>query len=248
MCLSGFGAPTACAADAAPVVPLKQLPAPSLAQEVMPLAQEEVRAVVLGVGLWTMLTQVPPILFWTEAPEGSTVIRNGYRTTAGSAELRQGVRVLQACTPVASSWEIRTGHLPVTASYCTDAATPGFVDKLRTTFISSNANSTHSCRQVRLLMMGVIGAVGAPGTGRAAPVPHVSHQEPLSGHQQQTVLAVNGTAASSHPCVPYSSVSSTPTTSSHHSLLLIQQQTEFLQLLVLTNYLLLSELQLFEFL
>lgn len=251
MCLPGLGAPAANTANAAPVVPLIELPAASLTQEVLPLAQEEVRAVVLGVLLRTASAHVPPVFLRAEAPHGSAVVRHGYGAAAGPAELGQGVWVLQACTPVAPSRVLRAGHLPVYsayASYSTDAAAPGFVHKLGAPFFPTATNPTHPWSQVRLLMLRVVGAVSAPCAGGAAPVPHVSHQEALPGHQQQTTLAGYGVAAPSQPYTPSPSTSSTPTSSTYHPFLLVQQQAELLQLQVLPDYLLLSELQLLEFL
>lgn len=233
------------------MVPLIELPAAPLAQEVLPLAQEEIGAVVLGVLLRTASAHVPPVFFGAEAPHDSTVVRHGYGAAAGPAELGQGVWVLQACTPVAPSRVLRAGHLPVSstsASYSTDAATPGFVHKLRAPFFPTTTNSTHPWSQVRLLVVRVIGAVSAPCAGGAAPVPHVPHQEPMPGHQQQTILAVYGVAASSRPYTHSPSTSSAATSSTHHPLLLVQQQAELLQLQVLPDYLLLSKLQLLEFL
>lgn len=249
MCQPGLGAPTAGTADAASVVPLIELPAASLTQEVLPLAQEKVGAVVLGVLLRTGSAHVPPVFFWAEAPHDSTVVRHGYGAAAGPAELGQGVWVLQARTPVAPSWVLRAGHLPVSstsASYSTDAATPGFVHKLGAPFFPTTTNSTHPWSQV--LMVRVIGAVRAPCAGGAAPITHVSHQESMPGHQQQTTLAVNGVAAPSHPYTYSPSTSSATASSTDHPLLLIQQQAELLQLQVLPDYLLLSKLQLLEFL
>lgn len=251
MCHLGFGAPTASTANAAPVVPLIELPAASLTQEVLPLAQEEIRAVVLGVLLWTSTAHVPPVFFRTEAPHDSTVVRHGYGATAGPAELGQGVRVLQACTPVAPSRVLGAGHLPVSsasASYSTDAATPGLVHKLGAPLFPTTTDSTHPWSQVRLLLVRVIGAVSAPCAGGAAPISHVSHQEPMPGHQQQTILAVYGITAPSHAYSPSPSTSTTTTSSTYQPLLLIQQQAELLQLQVLPDYLLLSKLQLLEFL
>lgn len=254
MCLPRLGAPTAYTANAAPVVPLIELPAASLTQEVLPLAQQEIRAVVLGVLLRTAPAHVPPVFLRAEAPHDPTVVRHGYGAAAGPAELGQGVWVLQACTPVAPSRVLGAGHILVSssdASYSTDAATSGFVHKLRAAFFptTTTTDPTHPWSQVRLLMVRVIGAVSAPCAGGAAPVPHVSHQEPLPGHQQQTTLAVYGVAAPSHPCTPspYTS-SSTTTSSTYHPFLLVQQQAELLQLQVLPDHLLLSKLQLLEFL
>lgn len=143
MCLPVLRAPTARTANAAPVVPLKELPTASLTQEVLPLPQEEVRAVVLGVLLRTTSAHVPPVFFWAKAPHNSTVVRHRYGATAGPAELGEGVWILQAGAPVASSWVLRTGHLPVSSSYSTDAATPRFMHELWTAFLPTAADSTH---------------------------------------------------------------------------------------------------------
>lgn len=251
MCLPGLGAPAAQTADAAPVVPLIELPAAPLTQEVLPLAQEQVRGVVLGVLLRTASAHVPPVFFRAETLHDSTVVRHGYGAAAGATELGQRVRVLQAGTPVASCRVLRAGHISVSpASYSTDAATPGFVHQLRAPFLSTAPNPTHPWSQVRLLVVKVIRAVSTSCAGGAAPVPHVSHQEPLPGHQQQTTLAVDGIAAPSHPYTPspYASSSATATSSTYHPLLLVKQQAELLQLQILPDDLLLPKLQLLEFL
>lgn len=122
------------------------------------------------------------------------------------------------------------------ASHRTDAATPWFVHKVKAALFPSD--STWS--QVGLLVVRVIGAVGAPRTGGAAPIAHISHEQPMPGNQQQTVLAVYGVTAASH--------AHAASASSSHPLLLIQQQAELLQLHVLTDHLLLSDLQLLELL
>lgn len=100
-------------------------------------------------------------------------------------------------------------------------------------------------------MVEVVGAVGAPRAGGAAPVPHIPHQEPRPGYQQQTALAVYGVPApSSYPYAPSTTTStSSPTTASSHSpLLLIQEQAELLELQVLADHFLLPQLQLLELL
>lgn len=107
MCQPGLGAPAAGTANAAPVVPLIELPTVSLTQEVLPLAQDQIRAVVLGVLLWTASAHVPPVFFRAEAPHDSAVVRHRYGAAAGPAELGQGVGVLQAGTPVAPSRVLR---------------------------------------------------------------------------------------------------------------------------------------------
>lgn len=123
------------------------------------------------------------------------------------------------------------------ASHCTDAATPWFVHKVKAALFPSD--STWS--QVGLLVVRVVGAVSAPRTGGAAPIAHISHEQPMPGNQQQTVLAVYGVTAASHAHAATSA-------SASHPLLLIQQQAELLQLHVLTDHLLLSDLQLLELL
>lgn len=87
MCLPVLGAPTASTANAASVVPLIELPTASLAQEMLPLAKEKIRAVVLGGLLWTASTHISPIFFRAESPHDSTVVRHGYGAAARSAEL-----------------------------------------------------------------------------------------------------------------------------------------------------------------
>lgn len=201
--MPGFWAPTAGAADAAPLMPLIKLPAASLANIMLPLAQKEVRAVVFGMLFRATLAYAPCVFFWAQAPHNSTVVGNRYGAAAGPAELGQRVRVLEAGAAVASGRVHRTGALPVSStssSNSSDAATPGFVHKLRAAFVS-NADST-SCSKVSLLVVRVIGAVSTSSARSAAPVPYVSHQEPLSRHQKQTILAVYGIAAPPHSCVP----------------------------------------------
>lgn len=254
MCLSGLWAPAAETADAAPVVSLVELPAASLPEEVLLLTQQEVGAVVLRVLLRTPSAHVLPIFFWTQAPHDATVVRHRDGATAGPAGLGQGVRVLQAGAAVTPSRVLRAGHFPLpwaSSSYSTDAATPGFVEELRAPLFATNTdnttNSTHSPGQMRLLMVRMIGAVGAPCTGGAAPIPHVPHQEPCARHQQQTILAVYGVTATSHPYATSDSTSS-HTTSSYNPLLLIQEQAELLKLQVLPDHLFLPHLQFLELL
>lgn len=76
VCQPGFWAQTPGTADAAPVVPLKELSAVPLTHEVLPLAQQEVRAVVLELLLVDSSTDVPPVFFRAEAPHDSTVVRH----------------------------------------------------------------------------------------------------------------------------------------------------------------------------
>lgn len=241
MCQPGFWAQTPGAADAAPVVPLKELSAVSLAHEVLPLTQQEVGAVVLELLLVDSPTDVPPIFFRAKAPHDSTVVRHRYGSAARPAELGQSVRVLEAGTSMAPSRMLGTRDVLVRsspASHCTDAATPWFVHEFKAALFPSD--STWS--QVGLLMVRVIRAVGAPCTGGAAPIAHISHEQPMPRNQQQTVLAVYGVTAASHA---YAASAATATS---HTLLLIQQQAELLQLHVFTNHLLLSDLQFLELL
>lgn len=242
-----LGAATASAADAAPVVPLEELSAISLTQEVLPLAQDQVGAVVLGLLLGAASAHVPPVLFWAEAPHDAAVVGHRDGATAGAAELGKGVRVFQACTPVTASWVLGAGRLPV-SSDSADAATPRFVHELRAALLPTAADSARRWSHVRQLMVRRIGAIGAPRTGSAAPIPHISHQKPMARHQQQTTLAVYGVPTPSYDDTPSPSTPSTATSSTCHPLLLIQQQAELLQLHVLPDYLLLPELQLLEFL
>lgn len=235
----GFWAQTAGTADAAPGVPLKELSAVSLTQQVLPLAQQQIGAVVLELLLVDPSTDVPPVFFRTKAPHDATVVRHRYGSAARPAELGQSVRVLQARASMAPGRMFGTRDVLV-SSYRTDAATPRFVHKFKAALFS--ADSTWS--QVRLLMVRVIRAVGAPRTGGAAPIAHISHEQPMPGNHQQTVLAVYGVTAASHACAAPAYASATPS----HALFLIQQQAELLQLHVFPDHLLLSDLQLLELL
>lgn len=241
MCQPGFWAQTTGAADAAPVVPLKELSAVSLTHEVLPLTQQEVGAVVLELLLVDSSTDVPPIFLRAKAPHDPTVVRHRYGSAARPAELGQSVGILEAGTAMAPSRMLGTRDILVQsspASHCTDAATPWFVHKLKVALLPSD--STWS--QVGLLMVRVIRAVSAPRTGGAAPIAHISHEQPMPRNQQQTALAVYGVTAASH-----AHAASTAAATSH-TLLLIQQQAELLQLHVFTDHLLLSDLQLLELL
>lgn len=91
-------------------------------------------------------------------------------------------------------------------------------------------------------MVRVIRAVSAPCTGGAAPIAHISHEQPMPRNQKQTVLAVYGVTAASH------AYTASATTSTSHALLLIQQQAQLLQLHVFTDHLLLSDLEFLELL
>lgn len=240
MCQPGFWAQTPGAADAAPVVPLKELSAVSLAHEVLPLTQQEVGAVVLELLLVDSSADVPPVFFRAKAPHDPTVVRHRYGTAARPAELGQSVRILEAGAAMAPGRMLGTRDVLVRsspASHCTDAATPWFVHKLKAALFPSDS----TWGQVGLLMVRVIGAVSAPRTGGAAPIAHVSHEQPVPRNQQQTVLAVYGVTAASHAHAHAAS-------STSHTLLLIQQQAELLQLHVFTDHLLLSDLQLLELL
>lgn len=103
MCQPGFWTQTPCTADAAPVVPLKELSAISLTREVLPLAQQEIGAVVLELLLVDPSAYVPTVFFRTKAPHGSAVVRHRYGSAARPTELRQRVRVLEARTSMAPS-------------------------------------------------------------------------------------------------------------------------------------------------
>lgn len=205
----------------------------------LPLTQQEVGAVVLELLLVDSSADVPPVFFRAKAPHDSTVVRHRYGSAARPAELGQSVRILEAGTSMAPSRMLGTRDVLVRsspASHCTDAATPRFVHEFKAALFPSD--STWS--QVGLLMVRVIRAVSAPRTGGAAPVAHISHEQPVPRNQQQTVLAVYGVTAASH-------AHATPASTSH-TLLLIQQQAELLQLHVFTNHLLLSDLQFLQLL
>lgn len=245
VCQPGFWAQTPGAADAAPVVPLKELSAVSLTHEVLPLTQQEVGAVVLELLLVDSSTDVPPVFFRAKAPHDSTVVRHRYGSAARPAELGQSVRILEAGTSMAPSRMLGTRDVLVRsspASHCTDAATPWFVHKFKAALFPSD--STWS--QVGRFVVRVIRAVSAPCTGGAAAIAHISHEQPMPRNQQQTVLAVYGVTAASHAHAHAASAATSTSTS--HPLLLIQQQAELLQLHVLTDHLLLSDLQLLELL
>lgn len=240
----GFWAQTPGSADAAPVVPLEELSAVSLAHEVLPLTQQEVGAVVLELLLVDSSADVPPVFFRAKAPHDSAVVRHRYGSAARPAELGQSVRILQAGTSMAPGRMLGTRDVLVRsspASHCTDAATPWFVHRFEAALLPSDSPWS----QVGLLMVRVVRAVSAPCAGGAAPIAHISHEQPMPRNQQQTVLAVYGVTAASHA---HAASATATATSTSHTLLLIQQQAELLQLHVFTDHLLLSDLQLLELL
>ncbi len=178
---------------------------------------------VLWMSLWTPVAQGSTILFWTK-PSNQPMVRHRYGATAWSAGLGQYEGILQACASVPDG-RVRAGDLhPISF--------PSFP---RTSLLDLWAFIPNSSarRQLWLLMVWMLRAVGASSARSAASVPHVPHQ---AGYQEPT-LAINGVAT---PNGPRPTLASFPSAA---SFLLIYQQTKFPKLQILPNDLLLLALQ-----